>query len=297
MRNKAVIWAILSAFLYAIYTPIAKILGIQCPPVYLTAYLYLGSAIGLICLYYLFKDRFDTGEQSVSLNDLDSLVLMIVLNIGAGILLNLGIKLSSAVSMSLVSNFEIVATAVIAVICGEKITKKLWLGISVIVIASMVLSFNFSSLRISWGIILGLLATILWGFENNVTKKLSIKNPMQVVIIKGFGVGIGSYLIAFGVKETPVKSILTIVYCLVLGFFAFGLSILLYIMAQRYLGAAKTSAYYALSPFIAVILSLLILGEGLSLQFIIALILMIAGIFIVVNDVPASERRPTQKYS
>ncbi|MDD1401736.1 EamA family transporter [Limosilactobacillus reuteri] len=157
----------MSAFLYAIYTPIAKILGIQCPPVYLTTSLYLGSAIGLICLYYLFKDRFDTGEQSVSLNDLDSLVLMIVLNIGDGILLNLGIKLSSAVSMSLISNFEIVATAVI---CGEKITKKLWLGISVIVIASMVLSFNFSSLKISWGIILGLLATILWGFENNVTK-------------------------------------------------------------------------------------------------------------------------------
>ncbi|MBC8743527.1 DMT family transporter [Lactobacillus sp. Marseille-P7033] len=276
----------MSAFLYAIYTPIAKILGIQCPPVYLTAYLYLGSAIGLICLYYLFENRFDTGKQSVSLNDLDSLVLMIVLNIGAGILLNLGIKLSSAVSMSLVSNFEIVATAVI---CGEKITKKLWLGISVIVIASMVLSFNFSSLKISWGIILGLLATILWGFENNVTKKLSIKNPVQVVIIKGFGVGIGSYLIALGVKETPVKSVLTIVYWLILGFFAFGL--------KRYLGAAQTSAYYALSPFIAVILSLLILGEGLSLQFIIALILMIAGIFIVVNDVPASEKRPTQKYS
>lgn len=118
-------------------------------------------------MYYLFKNRFDTGEQSVSLNDLDSFVLMILLNIGAGILLNLGIKLSSAVSMSLVSNFEIVATAVI---CGEKITKKLWLGISVIVIASMVLSFNFSSLKISWGIILGLLATILWGFENNVTE-------------------------------------------------------------------------------------------------------------------------------
>lgn len=120
---------------------------------------------------------------------------------------------------------------------------------------------------------------------------------MQVVIIKGFGVGIGSYLIALGVKETPVKSVLTIVYCLILGFFAFGLSILLYIMAQRYLGAAKTSAYYELSPFIAVILLLLILGESLSLQFIIALILMIAGIFIVVNDVPASEKRPTQKYS
>ena len=119
---------------------------------------------------------------------------------------------------------------------------------------------------------------------------------MQVVIIKGFGVGIGSYLIALGVKETPVKSVLTIVYCLILGFFAFGLSILLYI-AQRYLGAAKTSAYYALSPFIAVILLLLILGESLSLQFIIALILMIAGIFIVVNDVPVSEKRPTQKYS
>lgn len=284
MKRVAIGYAIISALLYAIYTPAAKVLGISCPPAYLTAYLYLGSGIGLGILYLLFKKQFEHNEKSIARSDIRDLAIVIILNVGAGILLNIGIRLSSAVSMSLVGNFEIVATSVIALFFGERVSRRLWSGIIIIFIASIVLSYDASSLKVSWGIIWGLLATCLWGLENNFTKKLSVKNPIQVVIVKGLGVGIGSYLVALVAGEQAVKSWSVIGWCLVLGFFAFGLSILMYVLSQRYLGAAKTSAYYAISPFISVILSLAFLHEAITGQFVVALVLMIIGIWIVVVD-------------
>lgn len=285
MKKIAIWYALISALLYAIYTPAAKALGLSVPPAYLTAYLYLGSGIGLGILYLLFKKQFQQNEKSIDRSDVKDLSLVIVLNVAAGILLNIGIKLSSAVSMSLVGNFEIVATSIIAALFfSERVSRRLWIGIIIIFIASIVLSFDAHNLKISWGIIFGLLATVFWGLENNFTRKLSVKNPIQVVIVKGLGVGIGSYLVALIARETMVKNINVIMICLVLGFFSFGLSILLYVISQRFLGAAKTSAYYAVSPFIAVILSLVFLHEAITGQFILALILMIAGISIVVVD-------------
>lgn len=288
LKKIAIGYAVISALLYAIYTPAAKVIGISCPPALLTAYLYLGSGIGLGILYLLFRRRFDHGEKSVGREDVKDLAMVVVLNVTAGILLNIGIDLSSAVSMSLVGNFEIVATSVIALWFGEKISHRLWAGIIVVFLASLVLSFDLKSLTISWGIIFGLLATVCWGLENNFTKKLSVKNPIQVVIVKGLGVGIGSYLVSWIIKEHQVGWQLTL-WCLVLGFFAFGLSILMYVIAQRYLGAAKTSAYYAISPFLSVIISIIFLREKITIQFIIALILMVVGIGIVVKDSLASE--------
>lgn len=251
---------------------------------YLTAYLYLGSGIGLAILYLLFRKRFERGEKSIGKSDVPDLLVLVFLNVGAGILLNWGIKLSSAVSMSLVDNFEIVATTIIAIFFSEKVSKRLWLGIFVIFIASSLLSFDANSLRISWGIILGFIATILWGLENNFTKRLSVKNPIQVVIVKGLGVGIGSYIIAILAKEKMITNGILIFGCLILGFFAFGISILLYVLSQRYIGAAKTSAYYAISPFISVVLSAVLLHEVITAQFMVAFLLMVAGIIIVVFD-------------
>jgi drug/metabolite transporter (DMT)-like permease len=289
LKRLAIGYALLSALLYAVYTPAAKVLGISCPPAYLTAYLYLGSGIGLGILYLLFKRRFEQNEKSIDSADIFDLAIVIVLNVGAGILLNLGIKLSSAVSMSLVGNFEIVATSIIALFFGERISRRLWGGIVIILIASIVLSFDASHLKVSWGIVWGLLATVLWGLENNFTKKLSVKNPIQVVIVKGLGVGCGSYLVALVAGERAVTSGSVILTCLILGFFAFGLSILMYVLAQRYLGAAKTSAYYAISPFVSVILSLIFLHEAITGQFVLAFILMVVGIWIVVADTLAAE--------
>ena len=135
-----------------------------------------------------------------------------------------------------------------------------------------------SSLQFSWGSLFVLLACVCWGFENNCTRMLSSKNPAQIVIIKGFGSGIGSLILSFIIGERFLQ-IEYIVIALILGFIAYGLSIYFYIYAQRDLGAAKTSTYYAVSPFIGAGLSLMIFKELPSAIFIIALLIMAAGTY------------------
>ena len=110
-----------------------------------------------------------------------------------------------------------------------------------------------------------------------------MKDPLQVVILKGFGSGLGSLLISLTLKETTTN-ILYIALTLFLGFVAYGMSIYLYVYAQRHLGAAKTSAYYAVAPFIGAALSLLIFLEIPSLTFIIALLIMIIGTYFASTD-------------
>ncbi|MDF2685725.1 MAG: permease of the drug/metabolite transporter superfamily [Clostridia bacterium] len=107
---------------------------------------------------------------------------------------------------------------------------------------------------------------------------LSIKNPLEIVIIKGFGSGFGSFIIAFFLKEIS-NNILYIIIALLLGFVSYGLSIFFYVYAQRALGSAKTSAYYAIAPFIGVIFSFIIFREIPSIYFIIALFIMIIGTY------------------
>ncbi|HEY8364254.1 MAG TPA: DMT family transporter, partial [Haloplasmataceae bacterium] len=214
-------------------------------------------------------------------------ILMIFLDIAAPILLLVGITKSNASTASLLNNFEIVATSLIAyLIFKENINIRLWYAIILITISSVILSINdISSFTLSFGAILILLACISWGLENNCTKKLSIKDPLQVVIIKGFGSGIGALIIAFIVQETS-SNLISILLSLLLGFFAYGLSIFFYVTSQRYLGASETSAYYAVSPFIGVILSFILFKEPLTLSFIIALLIMILGTYLAVNDKP-----------
>ena len=138
---------------------------------------------------------------------------------------------------------------------SEAISKRLWGAISLITISSIILSIeDVSSFSFSLGSIFVLLACICWGLENNCTRKLSIKDPLEIVVIKGLGSGVGSLLVALVLKENA-SNLAYVAIALLLGFFSYGLSIYFYIYAQRYLGAAKTSAYYAIAPFIGVGLS------------------------------------------
>ena len=184
---------------------------------------------------------------------------MVALDIAAPIFLMYGLTKTTSANASLLNNFEIVATSLIALlIFKESISKRLWGAISLITISSIILSVeDISSFSFSFGSIFVLLACVCWGLENNCTRKLSVKDPLQIVIIKGFGSGIGSLLIAFTLGE-KMNNIPYIIAALLLGFFAYGLSIFFYIYAQRDLGAARTSAYYAVAPFIGVALSLIV---------------------------------------
>lgn len=205
---------------------------------------------------------------------------MIVLDILAPIFLMIGLTITTAENVSLLNNFEIVATSLIALlIFKESISKRLWLAIGLITISSIILSFeNIKSLSFSFGSIFVLPASISWGLENNCTRMLSVKDPLQVVIIKGFGSGLGSLIISLIIKETSTN-VPYIIASLLLGFVAYGLSIYFYVYAQRELGAAKTSAYYAIAPFIGVALSFIIFHQIPTITFIIALLIMIIGTY------------------
>ena len=224
------------------------------------------------------KDKLKS-EMKLTKKEMPYTVGMVVINIVAAIFLMIGLAMTTSSTASLLSNFEIVATSLIALLFyKEAITKRLWLAISLITIASIFISAkDLSNISFSVGSIFVLLGTICWGFENNFTRKLSVKDPLEIVIIKGFGSGLGSLLLSFIVKQTATN-VVYIIATLALGFVAYGLSIYLYVYAQRYLGAAKTSTYYAIAPFIGVVLSFIMLIEIPAVSFFIALLIMIIWI-------------------
>ena len=276
-NNRAVFYAVLSAALYALNAPISKLLLVQIPSTMMAGLLYLGAGIGMFCMEKLKKHK---QEQPLTKKELPFTIAMVVLDIAAPIFLMVGLTKCSAANASLLNNFEIVATSLIALfIFKETISKQLWLAIVLVTISSILLSFeDMSSLEFSWGSLFVLLACVCWGLENNCTRMLSSKNPAQIVIIKGFGSGIGALMLSLAIGEHYFH-FAYILLALLLGFVAYGLSIYFYIYAQRDLGAAKTSTYYAISPFIGATLALIIFAEIPSVIFITALAVMALGTY------------------
>lgn len=224
-------------------------------------------------------------EAPLTKKDMPYTVGMVVLDIAAPIFLMVGLTMTTAANASLLNNFEIVATAVIALfIFREAISRRLWLAIVLVTISSAILSVeDVTSFTFSYGSIFVLLACVCWGLENNCTRMISHKDPLEIVVIKGFGSGLGSLVLAFFLGENALPLVYG-VCTLLLGFVAYGLSIFFYIYAQRYLGAAKTSAYYALAPFMATALSLVIFREKPSISFFIALLIMAVGTYFASTD-------------
>lgn len=280
-QGLSILWAILAAALYAISSPISKLLLAEIPPTLMASLLYLGAGIGM-SIIGLFRSKAGMikDEMKLTKNEVPYTIGMVLLDIAAPILLMLALASTTPANVSLLNNFEIVATSIIAyLIYKETISKRLWFGISLITIASIILSVeDISSCSFSFGSLFVLLACVCWGFENNFTRMLSVKDPLQVVIIKGFGSGIGSLIISIILNETSTN-LFYIFGTLLLGFIAYGLSIYLYVYAQRSLGAARTSAYYAFSPFIGATLSFIIFLDLPSLSFMMALPIMILGTY------------------
>lgn len=283
-RINAIILALLAAVLFSISTPLSKKLMENIPPSFMAGFLYLGAGVG-VGIMYIFNYKKEDKSLKLDKSDFKYTIAMIGLDILAPLLLMLGIKLGSASNASLLENFEIVATSLIAlIIFKEKISYKLWIAIFFIIISSFILTFDDkTSLDFSIGSIFVLLATISWGLENNCTKKISEKSTYQIVTLKGIFSGLGSLFIGFLLKE-KIINYKYIFLAMILGFVAYGLSIFLYVRAQRDLGASKTSAYYSVAPFVGAFLAFMINGERPDEKFLLALIFMIIGTIFVIYD-------------
>lgn len=288
MKNKriATIYAILAAALYAVNIPMSKFLLNHAGATVTAAFLYLGAGIGLL-LYGSVEKLMNPGKKQKHLTqkELPYTAAMVVLDIAAPILLMLGISRTNPANVSLLNNFEIVATSVIAlVIFKEVISPRLWLAILMVTVASVILSFEGTgAFTLNRGSLFVLGACVCWGFENNCTKMISNKSSTEIVVIKGCFSGMGSLIIALLLGER-IPEIKWIAAILLLGFVAYGLSIKFYIMAQQHLGAAKTSAYYSVAPFLGVAFSMILLGEMPAVQFYIALVIMAASTVLMVKD-------------
>jgi drug/metabolite transporter (DMT)-like permease len=276
-KNTAVVYAILAALLFGINAPFSKLLLNEIHPLFLAALLYLGAGLGMTVLTVLNKTRrIATKEARLTKKEMPSVILMILLDIAAPIFLLLGISLTNSSTAALLGNFEIAATAMIAMIFfKEAIGRRMWMAIAFISLASILLTFSdAAAINLSIGAVFVMLSC---------TRNLSIKDPVQVVILKGFGSGLGALLIAM-IWGDLSGSLLYIMLAMSLGFVAYGLSIFFYVKAQRGLGAARTSAYYAAAPFMGVLISWLVLKEPITFSFLTALVIMILGTWLALSE-------------
>lgn len=291
--KKGIAFALLAAALYAVNAPFSKLLLAYMPPTLMAGFLYVGAGLGMLVIALLRRmGKSEKKERPLTKAELPYTVAMILLDIIAPICLMLGLNATTAANASLLNNFEIVATSLIALaVFGEKISPRLWLGILFVTLSCGILSFeDISSLHFSSGSLLVLLAAVCWGFENNCTRKISSKDPLEIVLLKGVFSGAGSILIGLwtGERITCAWSIAAV--CTV-GFVAYGLSIYFYVYAQRLLGAARTSAYYAVAPFIAAAFSFVIFREIPAGAYYISLLLMAAGAWLSSGDTPLRRKR------
>lgn len=280
-KNIATLFAILAAALYAINIPLSKVLLNFVQPTMMAAFLYLGAGIGLFLYGKVVKEQ---GEK-LTKAELPYTIGMIVLDIAAPILLMLGLEQTNSANASLLNNFEIVATSLIAfLIFREKLSKRLTVAIVLVTSASIALSFEGAgSFQFNTGSLLVLGAACCWGLENNCTRMLSNKSSVQITSIKGIFSGLGSLIVALVAGEN-IPGLHWFGSVLLLGFVAYGLSINFYIKAQKDLGAAKTSAYYSIAPFLGVAFGVLLLQEQPGLQFYIGLAIMIAATVLMAKD-------------
>ena len=285
--------AILAAAFYAVNSPLSKILLDYMPSTLMAGFLYIGAGMGMGAIALIRKlKKTENAEMKLTKKELPYAVAMILLDIAAPICLLLGLKSTSAANASLLNNFEIVATAIIALaVFKEKISMWLWFGILFVTLSCALLSFeDIASLQFSFGSLFILVACICWGFENNCTRKISSKDPLQIVLLKGIFSGLGSIVIGLMIGER-ITALWSVFAVLGVGFVAYGLSIFFYVYAQRILGAARTSAYYAVAPFIGTLLSLAIFREIPHYTYFIALGLMAVGAWLSSQDRPLFKKR------
>lgn len=285
-KQTAILYAVLAAALYALNVPLSKQLLVTVAPSMQAGFLYLGAGVGMGVLLLM---RRLCGKKSdaphLAKSDLPYTIAMVVLDIAAPIFLMYGIRVAAAENVSLLGNFEIVATALIALfVFKEAVSTRMWMVIALVTLGSILLGIEGTQmLSFNLGSVLVLCACLCWGIENNCTRKLSDKDSAEIVLVKGLGSGTGGLLVALLSREVfPAPHLILCV--MLLGFVAYGLSIYFYIKAQAVLGAAKTSAFYAIAPFLGVAFAFVMFRTPPTVWFYPALLCMVLATYLMIRD-------------
>lgn len=290
MKNKSLIpvfQAILASILFGISAPLSKLLLADVEPIPLTAFLYLGSGLGAaiaILAQRAFHQRTQM-EAKLSKTDIPWLIgAVFVGGILAPIALLFGLEVTAASTASLLLNFESAATAILAALFfHEAVGKRVVLSIVMVTAASILLTWTGKAWGFSGEALLILLASLLWGLDNNLTRHISAKDPLSVVIIKGLSAGSFSLVIVL-IFGFSLPSFTSAILAMVLGIFSYGMSIYLIILALRSMGSARTYGLFASAPFVGMLVSLLLFPGKPQWSFWLALLIMIFGTWLMLSE-------------
>jgi drug/metabolite transporter (DMT)-like permease len=288
LDRQPLIYIFISAALFGISPPLAKLLVKDIPPIALAGILYLGAFVGL-SLYSIIRGIVSTENvKSANLKKGDLLWLLGAILSGgiiAPICLMFGLTEISGFSASLLLNFEGIFTAVIAVIFfKEKTGKRLWLALTCMTAAGVFLTWDSSQGKFNFlGPLLVALSMICWGIDNNLTRNISARNPIQITRVKGFVAGLVSISLAY-ILGVNIKWDLTILYALVLGSFSYGISLVFFIKALEGLGSFRAGIFFSLAPFIGALASLILLQEWIGWVMLPSMILTVTGVWLISNE-------------
>ena len=273
--------ALASAVLFGVSAPLSKLLLGTVAPQLLVGLLYLGAGIGL-AIVHIGRNAFGIPAPEAPLRHVDFLWLAAIVFFGGVVgplLLMLGLNQTSASSGSLLLNLEGLATMGIAwLVFRENVDRRLLLGAFAIVVGAIVLSWKGQAVHFDAGAGLIAAACIAWGIDNNLTRKLSSADPVVTTMIKGLVAGSVNVSLAL-LSGSGLPSSGTVGAAALVGFLGVGVSLVLFVLALRYLGTARTGAYFSLAPFIGAVVALPLLQEPLTLQLLLAGLLMGLGLW------------------
>ena len=294
-KRKAIVFALLAAALFGISTPLAKTLTPRLPPVLLAGLLYLGSGLGL-GLYSIFRrwnKRPRSQEAALSRKDFPWLVMVVFFGGLAGpVLLMWGLARTPASSAALLLNLEGVLTALLAWFgFKENFDARIAVGMALIAAGGVRLSWlGRPEIGVPWGSLAVAGACLAWAIDNNLTRKLSASDPVQVATIKGLTAGGMNTALALilGARFPGISALLG---AGLVGFVGYGVSLVLFILALRHVGTARTGAYFSTAPFIGAAVSIVLLEDRITPGFVIAAALMSAGVWLHLTEHHEHEHR------
>ncbi|MBB5373119.1 DMT family transporter [Acidocella aromatica] len=281
MSRTGILLALLSAVLFGASTPLAKLLLGVVSPWMMAGLLYLSAGLGLASIQ-IFRAglRIPAAEAPLRRADLPWLGLVILSGgLGGPLLLMFGLSHTGAANASLLLNLEGLATMGIAwVTFRENVDRRLLLGAFAILAGAALLSWQGrASLDVGAGLIAG--ACLCWGIDNNLTRKLSSADPVQIAMMKGLVAGAVNVALALGAGgHFPTAGLLAAAG--LVGFLGYGVSLVLFVLALRHLGTARTGAYFSLAPFVGAAIAVVFLGEPLSARLLVSGALMGLGLWL-----------------
>jgi drug/metabolite transporter (DMT)-like permease len=289
--NTGISQALSAAALFGASTPLAKLLTAETEPLLLAGLLYFGSGIGLSILLVARAAGRAPGKPRVTLNPAD-LPWLAGATLAGGVigpvLLMTGLLYLPASSASLLLNMEGVLTAALAwFVFREHFDRRIFVGMTAIVVAGLILSWkteSTSSPLASWGALSVVAACLCWAIDNNLTRRISSNDAVTIAAVKGLAAGAVNLAVARWWLGLPLPAWQTVASAGVIGFLGYGLSLVLFVLALRHLGTARTGAYFSAAPFVGAAISLLLLGEHPAPTFWLAVVLMAIGIWLHLTE-------------